>query len=612
MGIENFESFPFSIPKRPNPWLKELKDNLKEDSNEIKTLKSILETSYLHKDTDCFGYELSKIYSITNQELENRFLNKKKEITRQNSRQQKNIRVQERYGFYLVNNPSETDSIIKNGFVCNKNEEYSNNLLGCSSRGIHLMKHLDVMLLDEYVRQSKSLTIILTKYIANNIYYMTPGIHHKSSYPSFDHDCHMSKNYINTNDKIDLIFKNSLIYLYEYDQNGNIDPKPSQLCPIAVLNYSYNKSLKPSQRFMSLNGIFLDSNQFDKERVSNQTKNYVNQSRDPRMALRNSTNQIRNNQSFSEKNSNLENSINSSKHVSTENIKIDDKTNNQSSGQIENISPILNLYPNAKTYKQNHYGILQKPNFKKNFPTRPRRINLYTINNKLNSNKRSLININPQSKTKSFKSMPIKTQETEKTAIESIKTQLKISLLENAFKNGNTQSNLELTKNNQITNNNEKNKIILKNFQNVSNFDHKNQSFSIDNLISNSSNTTRNAQVLNNFTNPKEFTKDVKVSNQNGFYIDSLIKNSANNGHYKENKEVVLNEMLTYSNLPQQQLPYFLPSFSNQPYFSHQPNNWPLSTPYQNYPNFVNNHFQNQLGFFNPNQTAPQNYPYFF
>lgn len=42
---------------------------------------------------------------------------------------------------------------------------------------------------------------------------MTPNINHKASFPSYDHDCHMSKGLSNVNEKIEFILRDSLVNL---------------------------------------------------------------------------------------------------------------------------------------------------------------------------------------------------------------------------------------------------------------------------------------------------------------------------------------------------------------------------------------------------------------
>lgn len=117
--------------------------------------------------------------------------------------------VQERFTYFIAENQAELNEIINNGFVRSNS---SMNLLGASSNGIHLSKHLDIELEYQFKqKKNKSFYCLMVKTLIGKTCLVQPSESNKSINPNYLADCHLSKEITTQSQDLDTKRANSLV-----------------------------------------------------------------------------------------------------------------------------------------------------------------------------------------------------------------------------------------------------------------------------------------------------------------------------------------------------------------------------------------------------------------
>ncbi len=121
-------------------------------------------------------------------------------------------------------------------------EEQEKNLLGTSEMGIHFSKNLDILIRNQYKNRKKSFYCVVTKALLNvNGKLVVPDPKNRNRDPDLNHTYHVSMSLPDLQNDVHKQLCDSMIYVYEYDEEGNHLEKPRNLQPYAVLFYELEK-----------------------------------------------------------------------------------------------------------------------------------------------------------------------------------------------------------------------------------------------------------------------------------------------------------------------------------------------------------------------------------
>lgn len=165
----------------------------------------------------------------------------------------------ERYLFYVVKDDAEADLIKASGFACDNIERSELNLLGNSAYGVHLVKHLDIMLRNEYSKRTNSFQVVLAKaaYDINRVGVVSGSFAEK---PPPKYQCLIFSSPPNTGLEIQKQNFNSTMFFYEYDANSSIRAQPSNLFPYAMLKFELeNASVHDQSIYIKQNSLVAES-----------------------------------------------------------------------------------------------------------------------------------------------------------------------------------------------------------------------------------------------------------------------------------------------------------------------------------------------------------------
>ena len=98
---------------------------------------------------------------------------------------------------------------MNNGFNCKIEKEV--NLLGNSSYGVHLAKHLDIELEKQFVDKTNSFHCLIVKTLVGKTCLIEPSIRNKQMNPYLLADCHLSKEIITQSQTLASRYNNSLV-----------------------------------------------------------------------------------------------------------------------------------------------------------------------------------------------------------------------------------------------------------------------------------------------------------------------------------------------------------------------------------------------------------------
>lgn len=120
--------------------------------------------------------------------------------------------VQEKFTYFITEDQTKLKDILNLGFTKSSS---SINLLGASSNGIHLSKHLDIELEHRFKNKSKSFYCLMVKTLIGKTCLIEPSENNKSINPNFLADCHLSKEIATHSHDLETKRSNSLVNLFK-------------------------------------------------------------------------------------------------------------------------------------------------------------------------------------------------------------------------------------------------------------------------------------------------------------------------------------------------------------------------------------------------------------
>jgi len=198
-------------------------------------VEEILENSFFNKDSLNLGYVLTSIEPIKNEKTTNIYNECRKHLEK--SVKSKGDLV-ERDLIYLVPDVSNLDTIKHNGCLTCLSEPSSLSIFATTSSGIHLHKHLDVLLRNEYKKRTTTVHCVLAKATIdlNRVCVAQPACVRPTSRqelppPSYCH-CLISNDLAEPSDEIEIQSAKSTVFIY-----GNNNQPPENILPFAVLKF---------------------------------------------------------------------------------------------------------------------------------------------------------------------------------------------------------------------------------------------------------------------------------------------------------------------------------------------------------------------------------------
>ena len=220
-----------------------------DEDNFINEIEDTIEGTFFKKDSIQLGYVLTDITAIRNESLCDNY-----------KRHCEHLRLKsdffERYLLFIVKDEIEADLIRTSGFICDKltRPPVDNNLLGNSDHGINLIKHLDVMLRNEYRKRTCSFKVALVKAAYNiNRIGIVNGSFVNEKLPE-KYNCLMLNSLTNSTSEIHVQNFQSTMFFYENDKL-----QLSNLLPYAMLKFELENPYSHDAC------IYRQDNNFDKE-----------------------------------------------------------------------------------------------------------------------------------------------------------------------------------------------------------------------------------------------------------------------------------------------------------------------------------------------------------
>ncbi|TSS11546.1 Testis-expressed protein 15 [Bagarius yarrelli] len=141
--------------------------------------------------------------------------------------------MEERFCF-LVASYEATNQIYQFGLKTGFQDQYS---LGKPLHGVYLFKHVDVALKHETANTCNGKYLIVFKVLFGKVKKVTPSLEWKKTVdPTVGFDCHIAKDAVSYRDSVSQQVLGSLVFLFDYNQNQELNKRPRQCLPYAVVS----------------------------------------------------------------------------------------------------------------------------------------------------------------------------------------------------------------------------------------------------------------------------------------------------------------------------------------------------------------------------------------
>ncbi|XP_040199310.1 protein TASOR-like [Rana temporaria] len=180
------------------------------------------------------SWEFSEMKLVINNDLEQKFSEKRNEMKELG----RNIReLEEKYCFLFV--PYESAATISYHGLPVGN--LATKVLGSPHMGTYLFRHVDVALNSTQQKKLTSNVVVVFKVLFGKVRKVASISSKKTALdPTPNFDSHVSKHPPMWNDPFDEQVKNSLIYIYEYDNSLKPVKTPRQCLPVALVTATFS------------------------------------------------------------------------------------------------------------------------------------------------------------------------------------------------------------------------------------------------------------------------------------------------------------------------------------------------------------------------------------
>ncbi|KAK2823561.1 hypothetical protein Q7C36_020161 [Tachysurus vachellii] len=143
--------------------------------------------------------------------------------------------MEERFCF-LVESSEVTNQIYQFGLRTGSQDQYS---LGKPSHGVYLFKHVDVALKYATASACSGENLIIFKVLFGKVKKVTPSLEwNRTVDPIVGFDCHIARDAVSYRDSVSQQVLGSSVFLYDYNQNQELNKRPRQCMPYAVVSFA--------------------------------------------------------------------------------------------------------------------------------------------------------------------------------------------------------------------------------------------------------------------------------------------------------------------------------------------------------------------------------------
>ncbi|XP_026854040.2 uncharacterized protein LOC113570045 isoform X2 [Electrophorus electricus] len=152
------------------------------------------------------------------------------------------MEMEERFCF-LVASYEATTQVYQLGLRTERQDQYS---LGKPSHGVYLYKHVDVALKHAASSTFSGKHLIIFKVFFGKVKKVTPSLDwNRTPDPMISFDCHVSKDAVSHRDSLSQQILGSSVFLFDYNENQELNKRPRQCLPYAVVSFDPVNSVTP-------------------------------------------------------------------------------------------------------------------------------------------------------------------------------------------------------------------------------------------------------------------------------------------------------------------------------------------------------------------------------
>ncbi|KAK3522143.1 hypothetical protein QTP70_026963 [Hemibagrus guttatus] len=223
----------FTIPRKKRVSGQVLLEPCPEDSRDYTLIQSKLKESRLDMRKEHANAWLWKdVKLVHNDGFLKEFSEKRSEMR---TKGRHGREMEERFCFLLASSEA-TNEIYQFGLRTGSQDQYS---LGKPSHGVYLFKHVDVALKHATASTCNGKNLIIFKVLFGKVKKVTPSLEwNRTVDPMVGFDCHMAKDAVSYRDSVSQQVLGSLVFLFDYNQNQELDKRPRQCLPYAVVSFA--------------------------------------------------------------------------------------------------------------------------------------------------------------------------------------------------------------------------------------------------------------------------------------------------------------------------------------------------------------------------------------
>ncbi|KAF7701312.1 uncharacterized protein LOC124393278 [Silurus meridionalis] len=223
----------FTIPRKKRASGQVLLESCPEDSRDYTLIQSKLRESRLDMRKEHTNASVWKdVKLVHNDGFLKEFSEKRSEMRTKG----RHGREMEEHFCFLVASNETTIKIYQFGLRTGSQDQYS---LGKPSHGVYLFKHIDVAL--NYAMASTCLgkNLIVFKVLFGKVKKVTTSSDwNRTVDPVVGFDCHMAKEAVSYRDTLSQQVLGSSVFLFDYNENQELNKRPRQCLPYAVVSFA--------------------------------------------------------------------------------------------------------------------------------------------------------------------------------------------------------------------------------------------------------------------------------------------------------------------------------------------------------------------------------------
>ncbi|XP_066507813.1 uncharacterized protein purg isoform X1 [Hoplias malabaricus] len=220
----------FTIPRKKRVSGQVLLEPCPEESRDYSLIQSKLREARLDMRKEHANAWLWRdVKLVHNEEFLKEFSEKRSEMR---TKGRHGREMEERFCFMVASHET-TNQIYQHGL---RTETQDQNYLGKSSHGVYLFRHVDVALKHATTSMLSEPSLIVFKVLFGKVKKITPSLDwNRTPDPTVAFDCHMSKDTVSYRESLFQQVLGSSVFLFDYSENQELNKRPRQCLPYAVV-----------------------------------------------------------------------------------------------------------------------------------------------------------------------------------------------------------------------------------------------------------------------------------------------------------------------------------------------------------------------------------------